>query len=51
MRPYFIVIKDNTTTKLKIKIFMEDNVPLENILVCERKLSDKESGVGDIIYL
>ncbi|NLQ44664.1 hypothetical protein [Streptococcus mutans] len=59
-RPYFIVEKDNTATKAKIKIFMEDNVPLENILVCERKLSDKESEVksqiigtsnsGDYLY-
>ncbi|MDT9531956.1 hypothetical protein, partial [Streptococcus mutans] len=59
-RPYFIVEKDNTAAKAKIKIFMEDNVPLENILVCERKLSDKESEVksqiigtsnsGDYLY-
>lgn len=59
-RPYFIVVKDNTAAKAKIKIFMEDNVPLENILVCERKLSDKESEVksqiigtsnsGDYLY-
>lgn len=60
VRPYFIVVKDNTAAKAKIKIFMEDNVPLENILVCERKLSDKESEVksqiigtsnsGDYLY-
>lgn len=59
-RPYFIVEKDNAAAKAKIKIFMEDNVPLENILVCERKLSDKESEVksqiigtsnsGDYLY-
>lgn len=59
-RPYFIVEKDNTAAKAKIKIFMEDNVPLENILVCERRLSDEESEVkskiigtsnsGDYLY-
>lgn len=59
-RPYFIVEKDNTIAKAKIKIFMEDNVPLENILVCERKLSDREAKVrtqiigtknsGDYLY-
>ena len=59
-RPYFIVEKDNTAAKAKIKIFIEDNVPLENILVCERKLSDEESEVksqiigtsnsGDYLY-
>ncbi|MET3558782.1 hypothetical protein ABID29_001910 [Streptococcus rupicaprae] len=60
VRPYFIVEKDNTVAKAKIKIFMEDNVPLENILVCERRLSDKEAEVrtqiigtknsGDYLY-
>ncbi|MCB5031899.1 hypothetical protein LGV96_09605 [Streptococcus mutans] len=44
-RPYFIVEKDNAAAKAKIKIFMKENVPLENILVCERKLSDGEAEV------
>lgn len=60
VRPYFIIEKDNAAAKAKIKIFMENDVPLENILVCERKLSDKEDKVksqiigtknsGDYIY-
>lgn len=60
VRPYFIIEKDNVAAKAKIKIFMEDNVPLENILVCERKLSDEEAKVtskilgtknsGDYLY-
>lgn len=62
VRPYFIIEKDNVAAKAKakIKIFMENDVPLENILVCERKLSDKEDKVksqiigtknsGDYIY-
>lgn len=59
-RPYFIVERDNTAAKAKIKVFMEDNVPLENILVCERNLSDGEAEVrtqiigtknsGDYLY-
>ena len=59
-RPYFVIEKNTTTTQANIKIFMEDDVPLENILVCERKLSDKEDEVkskiigtknsGDYIY-
>lgn len=59
-RPYFVIEKDTIKTQAKIKIFMEDDVPLENILVCERKLSDKEDEVkskiigtknsGDYIY-
>lgn len=57
-RPYFVIEKDNTVAK--IKIFMEENVPLENILVCKRKLSDREAEVksqiigtknsGDYLY-
>ena len=60
VRPYFIIEKDNVAAKAKIKIFMEDNVPLENILVYERKLSDEEAKVtskilgtknsGDYLY-
>lgn len=60
VRPYFIIEKDNAAAKAKIKVFMEDNVPLENILVCERRLSDREAGVrtqiigtknsGDYLY-
>ena len=59
-RPYFVIEKNTTTMQANIKIFMEDDVPLENILVCERKLSDKEDEVkskiigtknsGDYIY-
>ena len=59
-RPYFIVEKNNANSKAKINIFMENDVPLENILVCEKKLSDKEDEVnpqiigtknsGDTIY-
>lgn len=59
-RPYFIIEKDKAATKGQIKIFMEDKVPLENILVCERKLFDKETKVksriigtknsGDYLY-
>lgn len=59
-RPYFIVEKDNNAVKAKVKIFMEENVPLENILVCERKLFDEETEVtpqilgtknsGDYLY-
>ncbi|EHJ52995.1 hypothetical protein [Streptococcus macacae] len=45
VRPYFIIEKDNAAAKAKIKIFMEDNVPLENILVCERKLFDEEAKI------
>jgi hypothetical protein len=36
-RPYFIVEKNNANSKAKINIFMENDVPLENILVCEKK--------------
>lgn len=60
VRPYFIIEKNNATSIAKIKIFMENDVPLENILVCERKLTDKEDEVksqiigtkksGDTIY-
>lgn len=59
-RPYFIVEKNNANSKAKINIFMENDVPLENILVCEKKISDKEDEVnpqiigtknsGDTIY-
>jgi len=60
VRPYFIIEKNNATSIAKIKIFMENDVPLENIPVCERKLTDKEDEVksqiigtkksGDTIY-
>lgn len=35
-RPYFIVEKNNANSKAKINIFIENDVPLENILVCEK---------------
>ncbi|TWS95655.1 hypothetical protein FRX52_00125 [Streptococcus sp. sy018] len=59
-RPYFIVEKDKFSNQAKIKIFIEKDVPLENILVYEWNLDDPEDNIafknidtkksGDYIY-
>ncbi|TWT16772.1 hypothetical protein FRX51_00130 [Streptococcus sp. sy010] len=59
-RPYFIVEKDKFSNQAKIKIFIEKDVPLENILVYEWSLDDPEDNIafknidtkksGDYIY-